>query len=234
MSSAIELRNVTRRFQGPDGVVTALEDVSLRVAPGEIVSVEGRSGSGKTTLLLAAGGLLAPDSGTVLVARGGGDGTGQGAGGPDDLYALSPSERSRVRATRIGFVFQQFHLIPYLSVLENILAPALARDIPDARERARELAGRFGLTERLNHVPAELSVGERQRTAMARAMLTRPLAVLADEPTGNLDRENAQRLLDALAAFASDGGAVLLVTHDTLSEDYVSRRHRLEGGKLLD
>jgi ABC-type lipoprotein export system ATPase subunit len=179
-----------------------LKDISVLIRAGEFVAVRGPSGSGKTTLLLAAGGMLQPDAGQVLV-------------GGQDLYAISSEARSRVRATSIGFVFQQFHLVPYLSVLDNVLAAALARPQPKMRERAEQLLMEFRLAGRSQHLPSELSSGERQRTALARALLHHPSLLLADEPTGNLDEDNGQVVLDHLADCAKRGGAVLLVTHDS-------------------
>ena len=202
MSAILEIRDLVKDYPGPFGAVRALNGVSLQVAAGEFVAIQGPSGCGKSTLLLAAGGLLRPDSGQVRIA-------GQ------DPYALSPEERSKFRAGHLGFVFQQFHLIPYLSVLDNVLAPTLALPQRGARARAAELIERFGLQDRRDHVPEKLSIGERQRTALARALLNRPQLLLADEPTGNLDRDNANGVLNALAEFAREGGAVLLVTHDT-------------------
>jgi ABC-type lipoprotein export system ATPase subunit len=150
-----------------------------------------------------------------------------------DPYALSSEARARFRASTLGFVFQQFHLVPYLSVMDNILAPSVALPAPDARTRAAELAERFGLTSRADHVPAELSVGERQRVALARALLNRPKVILADEPTGNLDGANAETVLGHLAAFAQDGGTVLLVTHDPRSTGYAQRTLHMEQGRLV-
>lgn len=211
----LELHNLRKTFRGPHGVVTALDDVSLPVRRGDFVAVRGPSGSGKTTLLLAAAGMLRPDSGQVLV-----DG--------EDLYRLSQGERAAFRAAHFGFVFQQFHLVPYLSVRENVLSPSLARSLPGAHERAAELLRIFGLADRADHVPAKLSTGERQRTALARALLHRPRFLLADEPTGNLDEENGQIVLDHLAAFAKNGGGVLLVTHDARAAACAHRIVRLE------
>jgi len=216
----LEIENLSKSFQGPGGLVRALVDVSLNVAPGEFVAVQGPSGCGKTTLLLSAGGLQEPDGGSVVV-----DGR--------DLYGFSPEERARYRAGRIGFVFQQFHLIPYLNVLDNVLAASIAVRDGKARERAVELIEHFGLTDRVRHVPAELSTGERQRVALARALLNRPKLLLADEPTGNLDEENAQVVLGYLKEFAGLGGAVLLVTHDAEAADVADRMVRFADGKLV-
>ena len=214
----LKIRGIGKWYRGPGNRVTALEGVTVNVAAGELVAVQGPSGSGKTTLLLAAGGLLVPDSGEVVV-----DG--------QELYALSPEKRARLRGATIGFVFQQFHLIPYLSVLRNVLAPSLAVPAPDARDRAEELLARFGLTDRIRHVPAELSTGERQRTALARALLNRPKLLLADEPTGNLDGQNSDVVLGHLAEFAGAGGAVLLVTHDLQAAKRAQRHIRLVAGR---
>jgi ABC-type lipoprotein export system ATPase subunit len=197
----LEIHNLCKTYRGLRGTVTALAGLSLRVGAGDFVALRGPSGCGKTTLLLAAGGLLRPDSGTVTVK-------GQ------DLYALGDEARARFRATNIGFVFQQFHLVPYLSVLENVLTAGLGVQVADARSRAEALLSRFGLSQRAHHVPAELSTGERQRTALARALLHNPPLLLADEPTGNLDPDNGRVVLQYLAEHARAGGAVLLVTHD--------------------
>jgi len=203
----LDIVNIGKTYHGG---VTALAGVSLRVTAGEFVAVRGPSGCGKTTLLLSAGGLLRPDAGRVVV-----DG--------HDVYALSAERRARFRAATIGVVVQQFHLVPYLSVLDNVLSAALALPLVDARNRAKQLLERFGLAHRGHHVPAELSTGERQRTALARALLHRPKLLLADEPTGNLDADNGRLVLAALADHAKAGGAVLLVTHDSQAASHAQR-----------
>jgi putative ABC transport system ATP-binding protein len=201
-------------------MVPALHGVSLEVHPGEFVVVQGPSGCGKTTLLLTAGGLLSPDAGRVLV-----DGR--------DPYALTAEERARLRASTIGFVFQEFHLIPYLTVLENVMVPSLARPSRAPKQRARELLAQFGLSARARHVTAELSTGERQRTALARALFSQPRLLLADEPTGNLDPDHSAALLEHIAEFARAGGAVLMVTHDDRAEEYSRRILRMREGTLV-
>ena len=215
----LEIRNLTKIFQRPAGPVRAVSEVSLSLGAGEFVMVRGPSGSGKTTLLLASGGLLKPDGGQVLVEE-------------QDLYAMSYEERARFRRGAIGFVFQQFHLIPYLDVLENVLAASIAKPEPDALGRAKELISQLNLGERIGHLPSELSTGERQRVALGRAFLNRPKVILADEPTGNLDGENGEIVLRALADFAGEGGAVLLVTHDPGAGKYAHRTVQLEKGSL--
>ena len=145
-----------------------------------------------------------------------------------------PAEgRAQFRAKQVGFVFQQFHLVPYLSVRDNVLTASLAvesQDGDDPVKRADSLIEQFGLTDRADHVPAELSTGERQRTALARALLNQPKLILADEPTGNLDPDNAVVVLDALSQFAQDGGAVLLVTHDAAAADRADRVLHMRDG----
>jgi len=216
----LELHQLSRTYAGRTGPVKALDQVSLTLDAGGFVAVQGSSGCGKTTLLLAAGGLLQPTSGTVLIA-------GQ------DPYALSPEARARFRAAHVGFVFQQFHLVPYLNVLDNVLAPSLALPSPDARQRAGKLIERFGITHRISHVPSELSTGERQRVALARALLNNPKVLLADEPTGNLDPDNALTVIEHLKEFANEGGAVLIVTHDAAIAAQAQRIFRIQAGKTV-
>jgi ABC-type lipoprotein export system ATPase subunit len=212
----LEIEQLGKTYHKGAVTITPLRDLALTVRAGEFVAVHGPSGCGKTTLLLIAGGLLHPDAGTVRV-----DG--------QDLYRLSAEARAAFRAAHIGFVFQQFHLIPYLTVLENVLAPAVAVPVPEPSKRALDLLEQFGLGHRVRHLPAELSTGERQRTALARALLHRPKLLLADEPTGNLDEDNGRIVLGYLADYARQGGAVLLVTHDRRAAELAHRRLALGG-----
>ena len=216
----LETHNLTKRFTGPNGVVSALEDLSLTIAPGQMLAVRGPSGSGKTTLLLMLGGLLRPDSGSVVL-----DGR--------DLYKMGAEERAAFRAASIAFVFQQYHLMPYLSVLENVELPRLAIAGSGSHDRARGLIERLGLTDRAGHLPSALSAGERQRVALARALFAQPKLILADEPTGNLDGDNAAIVLNALSEFAASGGMVLLATHDTRSGGHAHATLTLERGKVV-
>jgi ABC-type lipoprotein export system ATPase subunit len=215
----LEIQNVSKTYTKNEQTVHALDDVSLKVTPGEFVAVRGPSGCGKTTLLLTAGALLAPEAGQVLI-----DGR--------DPYGLGADERAGIRARLIGFVFQQFHLVPYLTVRENVLAAALARPSAGAAARAEEMIRHFHLADRADHVPAELSTGERQRTALARATLNSPALLLADEPTGNLDGTNADIVLGYLGEFARNGGAVLLVTHDDHAAGFAQRTVQLAAGRI--
>lgn len=223
MTEILDLQKVSKTYRGRTGEVRAVDGVSLSLNAGEFVAVRGPSGCGKSTLLLLSGGLLAPDSGDVTVAG-------------EEPYLMSTDARSRFRAANVGFVFQQFHLVPYLSVLENVLAPSIANKTAAADEtltRARSLVVHFGLEDRIDHVPGELSSGERQRTALARALLNQPKLLLADEPTGNLDEENAELVLTHLGEFAASGGAVLLVTHDASAAARASRTVFLDSGKVV-
>ena len=217
----LEFKNVSKSFDGPEGKVAALKGVSLSVLPGEFLAVRGPSGCGKTTLLLTAGGLLSPNSGQVSL-----DGY--------DPYALGPEKRSRMRARMIGFVFQQFHLIPYLTVRQNILAPSLALPAKGAGQRTQELVSRFGLDDRAGHVPAQLSTGQRQRTALARALLNKPKIILADEPTGNLDEDNADIVFGYLSQYVAEGGCVLLVTHDIRTAAHATRTLQMSKGRIIE
>lgn len=216
----LKLSHVTKVYSRGPQLIRALDDVSLEVADGEFVSLVGPSGCGKTTLLLIAGGLLRPDTGAVTVA-----GT--------EPYHLTPEQRSRFRGQNVGFVFQQFHLVPYLSVRENVLSPVLAWWQGGLHERADQLLERFGLLERRDHRPEELSTGERQRTALARALLHQPKLLLADEPTGNLDPENAALVLNTLRECANQGCGVVLVTHDQAAAKRGDRVIRLDRGRTV-
>jgi ABC-type lipoprotein export system ATPase subunit len=149
-------------------------------------------------------------------------------------YEVDSARRATIRAKHIGFVFQQFHLVPYLDALDNVLAPTLARALPGAEDKAKALLEKFGLTDRRHHVPSSLSVGEQQRVALARALLLEPRLLLADEPTGNLDPENADSILDHLATFAKEGGAVLMVTHDDHATGRASRSIRMKKGSIAE
>jgi putative ABC transport system ATP-binding protein len=217
----LEIQKVRKSYRTSNGAVQALDDVSFNVGRGEFVAVQGPSGCGKTTLLLVIGALLQPDDGRVCIE-------GQ------EIGELSPGQRAEFRSRHIGFVFQQFHLIPYLNVRDNILAASLPAPAPGVRSRAEKSLARFGLEDRAGHFPAELSTGERQRVALARALLNRPKLVLADEPTGNLDSENATTVLNRLRECAQQGVAVLLVTHDLALSQRTDRQIRLSQGKLIE
>jgi ABC-type lipoprotein export system ATPase subunit len=217
----LALEKVAKNYSKGARTVAALAPFDLSVRAGEFVAVQGASGSGKTTCLLIAGGLLRPDTGRALV-----DGS--------DLSTMTPNQLAEFRSRNIGFVFQQYHLIPYLTVLENILAPEAARGGSNNLARGRELAAQFGLDHRLDHTPAQLSSGEKQRAALARALLFQPKLLLADEITGNLDNANAQAVLAHLREFVRTGGSVVLVTHDREIAGQADRVELLPAGRLTE
>lgn len=220
----LEITNISKSFSGPSGAVKVLCGLSLSVAAGEVVAVHGSSGCGKTTLLLTAGGLLRPGNGEVLI-----NGT--------NPYLLSNDKRSTLRAAKVGFVFQQFYLIPYLNVADNVLAAEGVGGLDAAvsgklgQERAKELLKHFNLSHRIDHYPEQLSTGEKQRVALARAVFNKPEIILADEPTGNLDEKNAQVVLEYLSEFAGNGGAVLVVSHDSKVSQFSNRSVCLSEGE---
>ena len=220
MMDVLRLDTVTKRFGKEAQPVTALKEISLGLESGGFASIRGPSGCGKTTLLLTAGGLLRPDGGDVAVMD-------------ETVYALPAEKRAAFRAAHIGFVFQQFHLIPYLTVIENVMTPLLKNNRLEGRDHARVLLERFDIADHADKIPAALSTGERQRVALARALINRPKLLLADEPTGNLDEDNAAVVLDALEAFAREGGAVLLVTHDREAAQRAGAIMEMRAGALL-
>jgi putative ABC transport system ATP-binding protein len=213
----VQLENVSKIYVNKRGEVRALDGVSFSVERGEFVVAQGPSGSGKSTLLLTVGGMVHPTKGQVVV-----DGK--------DLYAMSGHDRAKFRAENVGFVFQMFHLVPYLTVIENVLLPSGGETA--ARTEAEGLLERLGMSSRLRHKPAELSAGERQRTAIARALLNRPKMLLADEPTGNLDPENSAAVMGYLSEFHRDGGTVIVVSHESAAADYAQRVVQLRDGRV--
>lgn len=221
---ALEVEHLVKTYRDAAGRETpVLKDVSFTVAAGEVVAVTGASGSGKSTLLHAAGGLDAFDGGRILIA-----GT--------DITRLTEKERDRLRNEKLGFVYQFHHLLPELTALENAAMPLLIRRIADAeaKRKAAELLTAVGLKERLNHLPGEMSGGERQRTAIARALIGTPACLLADEPTGNLDAETAQSVFDILIENAHrTGSAAVIVTHDATLAARCDRVLTLKMGSIL-
>jgi lipoprotein-releasing system ATP-binding protein len=220
----LECRGVSRRFDEGDSVLEVLKGVDLSVAPAERVAIIGASGSGKTTLLQIMGGLDDPNDGEVLV-------DGQAMHGGDE------KAKGDLRNRYIGFVYQFHHLLPEFTAEENVAMPLLIRREPkaDAIANARELLGRVGLGERLTHKPGELSGGERQRAAVARALITRPQLVLADEPTGNLDAGNGEHVLSLMLELNRElRTSLVIVTHDHAIAERMDRILVLEDGRLRE
>ena len=219
MTNSLGIQQVSKVYKGKRQV-QALDKIDLKAKDGDFIAVLGPSGCGKSTLMLTAGGLLAPDSGQAVV-------NGQ------NLYEMSNSQRAEFRAKNLAFVYQEFHLIPYLNVLDNVRIADLAIG-GGSEQRALDILKRFGLAERADHLPSELSVGEQQRAALSRAIYSRAKIILADEPTGNLDSENAESVLKALKAFAQEGGIVLMVTHDDRAIAYASQKLTMKAGRWTE
>jgi lipoprotein-releasing system ATP-binding protein len=221
---SIVARGVSKSYVGGDGSrLQVLDGVDLEVRPGEMVSVIGQSGSGKSTLLHVLGALDHADAGEVSI-------------GGRRIASLKEEALAELRSRNVGFVFQFHHLLREFTALENVMMPQLIAGTSerDARRRAEELLGLIGLTARATHKPAQLSGGEQQRVAVARALANRPLAVLADEPSGNLDPETSERLHDLLFAVCrEEGAAMVLVTHDLALAARADRVLRLHGGQLV-
>ncbi|HEX4820494.1 MAG TPA: ABC transporter ATP-binding protein [Acidimicrobiales bacterium] len=217
----LRFEGVSKGFHRGTEEVVALDEVDLSIESGEFVALIGPSGSGKSTLLHLAGGLDQPDRGRVLL-------------GDRDLSGLSIGDRAKLRRREIGFVFQFFHLIPTLTVRENIELPLLL-DGAKSNGRTSDLLDRVGLGHRATHLPGELSGGEMQRAAIARALVASPQIILADEPTGNLDSATSEAVLALLAEQVKDSGAALvMVTHDRDVAARAPRVHTLRDGKLQD
>ena len=220
----IKTQNLCKSFQRPgEPLLKVLNEVDFSVDEGEFVAIVGPSGSGKTTLMNILGLLDRPDSGDYELHG-------------ESVAELSPEERARVRNEAIGFVFQQFHLLPRTTATENVELPMLysTRNDADIRKRAREALCRVGLEERLTHYPSELSGGQQQRVAIARAIVNNPDVVLADEPTGNLDRKSGQQIMSLFRELNRNGSTILLITHDDALANLASRVVRIDNGQLTE
>ena len=218
----LALQSVSKTYIHRGRTVKALDNASLEVRNGDFVSVVGPSGSGKSTLLLMLGGMLSPASGRVIVDH-------------QSLYDMSADDRAELRRKKIGFVFQTFNLIPYLTALENVQVPLLLAGIDwrEQQERASALLTRLGLADRLDHKPSELSVGQQQRVALARMLANDPAVVLADEPTGNLDPETSRHIIDFLEEINGEGRTVVMVTHDMRAAERAKRILKLVDGAIM-
>jgi putative ABC transport system ATP-binding protein len=216
------LENVAKIYRQGDKTVTALQPSTFTIDPGDFISVVGASGSGKSTLLTLLGGMLAPTQGKVWF-----DG--------QSLYDLSVTDRAKLRRLKMGFVFQSFNLVPYLSAQENVEVPLLLRgDAPGAqKKRAGELLELVGLADRARHKPCELSTGQQQRVALARTLANDPQVILADEPTGNLDPETRGQVLTFLEEFHRAGKTIVMVTHDPQAAERATRTLRMAAGSIV-
>jgi len=212
----IEIKDLSKVYISKGEEVKALDHVSLNIKNGEFIVIRGASGSGKTTLLLMIGAMLKPSSGKLLFDE-------------QDIYNLSATERNQFRASKVGFVFQMFHLLPYLTLLENVNVMSLGQKNAEAEKMLVDL----GLGDRMHHKPNALSAGEKQRAAVARALINHPKIILADEPTGNLDPENAEEVLKSFVQFHKNGGTVIVVTHGKEADKYADRIISLKNGKIV-
>lgn len=204
----IKAQKITKTYTKKSKKVNALEDFSIEVSKGEFILIKGESGCGKTTLLLTLAGMLKPTSGEISIMG-------------NNIYNLSENRRTKFRSDHFGFVFQSFHLIPYLSVLENIKVGKTnnKKSESDIVNVTKEL----GICDRLDHVPDELSAGEKQRTALARALISNPDIIFADEPTGNLDPKTGEEVIELLKRYNSKGGTVVMVTHSNIADSVANR-----------
>jgi putative ABC transport system ATP-binding protein len=215
------MEDVSKTYPHRGQIVKALDRATLHIPPGDFVSLVGPSGSGKSTLLLMLGGMLSPSHGRVFLE-------GQ------SVYDLNLNDRARLRRGKLGFVFQTFNLVPYLSALENVQVPLFLSktDEKAQKDRAAALLERVGLGDRLDHKPCELSVGQQQRVALARMLANDPAVILADEPTGNLDPETSQQVIGYLEEFNQEGRTIVMVTHDPRAAKRAKRTLRLQSGEI--
>ena len=219
----LRMENVTKTYQMRRQTVVALDNACLEIPEGDFVSLIGPSGSGKSTLLLMLGGMLSPSSGRLSLHD-------------ESMYDLDADGRARLRKANIGFVFQTFNLIPYLSALENVQIPLYlsGHNETEQRERAMALLDRVGLADRFDHKPAELSVGQQQRVALARMLANDPAVILADEPTGNLDPETSDQIIGFFEQFNDEGRTIIMVTHNPTAAERAKRVLKLRDGKIVD
>jgi len=216
----IKAHNISKKFRTRHSRVDALKNVSLHIAKGDFVSITGPSGSGKSTLLLTLGGMSAPHEGSITW-------------NDESVYGWGLSKRAQWRAESVGFMFQTFNLIPYLNVFENVaIAERLSGKNTIDNDKILRMLSRMKLADRLDHLPRELSVGQQQRVAMARALIKNPALILADEPTGNLDPKAAAGILDILKEVNGEGKTVVLITHDPHTASIAKRNIHIEEGEI--
>jgi len=221
MSSILDVYKLTKSYYNGQKKLTVLDEISFSLEKGDTFSIVGPSGSGKTTLLGLCAGLDLPSSGSVSL-------------GGHELFSLSEDQRAEIRNRQVGFIFQSFQLIPTLTALENIMVPMELNGIKGARGRARDLLERVDLTPREHHYPAQLSGGEQQRVSLARAFANNPGILFADEPTGNLDEETSEKVVNMIFDLNQENGTTLvLVTHDLDLARQTKRIIRLKGGKIV-
>ena len=218
-----QLNNVTKTYERRGQTVNALQDTTLTIDDNEFIALVGPSGSGKTTMLSLLGGMMAPTSGAVLFCG-------------ESLYDMSLTERTKLRLKSLGFVFQSFNLVPWLSAIENVQVPLnlSGESATTQQTRASELLDRVGLSDRLHHLPSELSQGQQQRVALARTLANDPQVILADEPTGNLDPDSREQVMNLFSEFHTEGRSIVMVTHDPKASAAAHRALELEKGQFVE
>ncbi len=221
--STIQARQLGKSYGTGSGTVRALSAVNFTIASGEFVGVMGESGAGKSTLLSILGAMNTPTAGTLLVDD-------------IDVYALTPEQRADFRREFLGFVFQSFHLIPYLTLLENVMLPLTTLTMPAREKRARASAAlqRVGLEDQVGRLPGEASGGEKERCAIARAIVNAPPVLLADEPTGNLDSRTGDAVMDLFKGLNAEGMTIVMVTHSSRCAAYVDRILTMTDGRMVN
>jgi putative ABC transport system ATP-binding protein len=219
----LQTNKLSKQYCRKDSIVEALKDISLEVEEGSFITITGSSGSGKTTLLLALSGLIRPTSGQIIINN-------------NHLETASDKELSDFRKNNVGFILQSFSLIPYLSALQNVMVPLSLINHSKAKqiEIAKSVMELVGLSDRMNHLPRELSAGQQQRVAIARAVVNNPKIIFADEPTGNLDPDLSTEILKFMKDINKDRGiTILMVTHSPVAADYGNRKIKLEKGQII-
>lgn len=219
-SKIIELEDVTKVYQMGENILEALSSSNISIESGEFVAVMGPSGSGKSTLMNMIGALDTPSSGDVIISG-------------ENVSELGADELAFLRSDKIGFIFQQFNLIPSMNATENVALPMVfaGADKKERTRRAEQLLERVGLEDRLTHMPSELSGGQRQRVSIARSLANNPDIILADEPTGNLDTETGEKIMDLLTELNNEGKTIIMVTHDEKDAEYADRIINIVDGK---
>ncbi|MDH5256388.1 MAG: ABC transporter ATP-binding protein [Gammaproteobacteria bacterium] len=218
----LDVNQLNKIVTSPDGNLTLLDDVNLKIYPAESVAIVGASGAGKSTLLAILAGLDVPSSGQVLLDQA-------------ELFNLDEDGRAQLRGRLIGFVFQSFQLLPSLTAIENVMLPLELLNMTGAEEKAKQVLSRVGLDKRASHYPRQLSGGEQQRVAIARAFAVQPKILLADEPTGNLDMKTGEKIIDLLFSLNNEQGTTLiLVTHDESLASRCQRKLHMDAGKLVE
>ena len=217
----ITTKNLTKVFRQGETSIFAANDINITIKEGEMVAIVGKSGSGKTTLLNMLGGIDRPSEGNVFIDS-------------VNMYDSNDDELAVIRRQKIGYIFQNYNLIPILTAKENIIMPSLLDSKKPDNKYLKELTDILGIGDRLSHLPSELSGGQQQRVAIARALINRPKTILADEPTGNLDKASADDIMKLLKEINQRGNTVVIVTHDEKYADMCQRKIKISDGKILD